>query len=116
MSEKFSGPPADGLTGVAVSYDMGWQKRGRGNNSSTGHGAAMGLGTGKVVSYSTRCKTCRVCSHNKLTGKEKNMTAEKITVDLQNQWKEMLHVNCGVRLLNLESNFQLMLGMMIQQP
>ena len=40
---------------------------------TTGHGAAMGLTTGKVVSYSTRCKTCRVilCSHNKSTGKEK---------------------------------------------
>ena len=31
----------------------------------------MGLTTRKVVSYSTRCKTCRVCSHNNLTGKEK---------------------------------------------
>ena len=31
----------------------------------------MGLTTRKVVSYSTRSKTCRVCSHNNLTGKEK---------------------------------------------
>ena len=30
---------------------MGWQKKGRDYNSSTGHGAAMGLATGKVVSY-----------------------------------------------------------------
>ena len=71
MDEQSSSPSADGLVGIAVSYDMGWQKRGRGYNSSTGHGAAMGLATGKVVSYSTRCKTCRVCSNNKLTGREK---------------------------------------------
>ncbi|CAB4001077.1 Hypothetical predicted protein [Paramuricea clavata] len=30
---------------MAASYDMGWQKRGKGHNSSTGHGAAMGLAT-----------------------------------------------------------------------
>lgn len=71
VSEQLSGPSTDGLVGIAVSYDMGWQKRGRGHNSLTGHGAAMGLNTGKVVSYSTRCKACRVCSHNKVTGKEK---------------------------------------------
>ena len=56
---------------------MGWRKRRRGHNSATGHGAAMGLATGKVVSYSTRCKVCRVCSHNKLTGKEKKHDCRK---------------------------------------
>ena len=43
MAAQSPGPSADGLVGIAVSYDMGWQKRGRGHNSSTGHGAAMGL-------------------------------------------------------------------------
>ena len=71
IAEKSSGLSADHFSGVGVSHDMGWQKRGRGHNSATGHGAAMGLAAGKVVSYSTRCKMCRVCSHNKLTGKEK---------------------------------------------
>ena len=57
---------------------MGWQKRGRGHNFSTGHGVAnLGLTTGKVLSYCTRCKTCRVCSHNKLTGKEKKHDCRK---------------------------------------
>ena len=77
MAEQSSSPSADGLVGIAVSYDMGWQKRGMGHNSSTGHGAAMGLATGKVVSYSTRCKTCRVCCHKKLTGKGKKHDCRK---------------------------------------
>ena len=67
VSEQLSGPSTDGLAGIAISYDMGWQKRGRGHNSSTGHGAAMGLTAGKFVIYSIRCKTYRVCSHNKVT-------------------------------------------------
>ena len=46
------------LPGVAVSYNMGWKKRGRGHNSATGQGAAMGLATGKVLTYSTKCKMC----------------------------------------------------------
>ena len=59
----------DGLVGIAVSYDMGWQKRGKGHNSLTGHGTAMGLVTGKVLSYATRCKSCRVCDSSKRSGK-----------------------------------------------
>ena len=77
VAKQSSGPSTDGLVGITVFYDMGWQKRGRRHNSSTGHGAAMGLTTGKVVSYSTRCKTCRVCSHNKLTGKDKRHDCRK---------------------------------------
>ena len=58
----------DGLVGIAVSYDMGWQKRGKGHNSLTGHGTVMGLVTGKVLSYSTRCKSCRVCDSSNRSG------------------------------------------------
>ena len=101
MTEQSSSPSADGLVGIAVSYDMGWQKWGRGYNSSTGHGAAMGLATGNVVSFTTRCKTCRVCNHNKLTGRKKSMTVAKTTMAHQSQWNEMLHVNCGVKLLKV---------------
>ena len=43
-----------GLGGIAVSHHIGWQKRGKGHNSLTGDGAAMGLVTGKVLSYATR--------------------------------------------------------------
>ena len=34
---KPSGSPADVLVGIAISFDMGWQKRERGHNSLTGH-------------------------------------------------------------------------------
>ena len=36
-------PDETGLIGVPVSYDMGWQKRGKGHNSLTGQGAAWDL-------------------------------------------------------------------------
>ena len=81
----------DGLVGIAVSYDMGWQKRGKGHNSLTGHGTAMGLVTGKVLSYATRCKSCRVCDSSKKsgTGQLKITTAERIMQVLLSQWRGM---------------------------
>ena len=60
----------EGLAGVLVSYDMGWQKRGKAYNSSTGHGAVLGVSTGKVLDFATRCKTCRVCSAAKAKPKQ----------------------------------------------
>lgn len=44
---------------------MGWQKRGKGHNSLTGHGAVISPITGQVLSFATRCKTCRVCEASK---------------------------------------------------
>ena len=38
---------------VGVSYDMGWRKRGRSHDSSSGTGTAVGMKTGKVLSYAT---------------------------------------------------------------
>ena len=49
---------------------MGWQKRGKGYNSSTGHAAVMGVTYGKVKDYTTRTKVCRVCTNAKKIGKE----------------------------------------------
>ena len=46
---------------VGVSYDMGWRKRGRSHDSSSGAGTAVGMKTGKVLSYATRNTMCRVC-------------------------------------------------------
>ena len=47
--------------GVTISYDMGWQKRGRAMNSLTGVGHAVGVKTGKIISYATRSKRCATC-------------------------------------------------------
>ena len=40
---------------------MGWRKRGKSYDSSSGVGTAVGLKTGKVISYATRNTLCRVC-------------------------------------------------------
>lgn len=53
---------SENLVGVMYSYDMGWQKRGKAHNSSTGHGAVLGVKTGKVLDFATRNKTCRTCA------------------------------------------------------
>ena len=50
------------IAGLTVSYDMGWPKRGRAMNSTSGHGAIIGSHSGKVLGYATRHKRCIVCS------------------------------------------------------
>ncbi|XP_031570272.1 uncharacterized protein LOC116304652 [Actinia tenebrosa] len=47
---------------------MGWQKRGKGHNSSTGQGAVMSLSSGKILDFTTRTKTCRHCTYAKKNG------------------------------------------------
>ena len=59
-----------GVVEMVASYHMGRQKRGKGHNSSTGHGAVMGLTTGKAMEYSTRCKNCRFCAKAKAERKQ----------------------------------------------
>ena len=39
------------LVGVTCSYDMEWQKQRKAHNSSTGHGAVLGVATGKVFGF-----------------------------------------------------------------
>lgn len=58
-----------GCINVPCTYDMGWQKRGKGHNLSTGQAAVMGLTYGKVMDYTTR-KSWRVFTNGKKTGKE----------------------------------------------
>ena len=53
---------SENLVGVMCSCDMGWQKRAKVHNSSTGHGAVFGVATGKVLDFATRNKTCRTCA------------------------------------------------------
>ena len=64
-----SGPAVD-ATGIAISYDMGWQKRGRAHNSLSGVGIAVGVQSGKVVAYETRNKWCRRCHIAKEEGRD----------------------------------------------
>ena len=55
----------DNLLSVPCSFDMGWQKRGKGHNSLTGQAAVMSLTTAEVLDYTTRVKFCRFCDHAK---------------------------------------------------
>ena len=56
----------DNLLPVSCSFDMGWQKRGKGHNSLTGQAATMSLTSGKILYYTTRVKTsCRFCDYAK---------------------------------------------------
>ena len=57
-----------GCINIPCSYDMGWQKWGKGQNSSTSQAAVMGLTYGKVMDYATRTKSCRVCTNVKKIG------------------------------------------------
>lgn len=46
------------LVKIGVSYAMGWCKRCRSQDSSSGMGSAVGLKAGKVVSFATRNTMC----------------------------------------------------------
>jgi len=55
--------------GIAVSYDMGWQKRstGRVYDSISGHGYIIGCRTGKILGMQvrqTKCKKCQAQNNN----------------------------------------------------
>ena len=58
------------LIGIAVSYDMAWQRRNGGHSSNTGHGAVMGSFTGKIPDFHTRCKLCKICDNATQSGKK----------------------------------------------
>ena len=49
---------------IAVSYDMGWQKKGSGKqyDSNSGHGYFIGCRTGKVVTCGVLQKLCSICT------------------------------------------------------
>lgn len=63
-------PDDNNLVSISCSFDMGWQKRGKGHNSHTGHAAAMSLATGKVLDYTTKNKACRSCDAAKKAGRQ----------------------------------------------
>nr|XP_006821803.1 PREDICTED: uncharacterized protein LOC102801212 [Saccoglossus kowalevskii] len=50
---------------VDISFDGAWQRRGSGKeyNSLSGHGAAIGEATGKIMGYAVRSKGCNICEN-----------------------------------------------------
>ena len=104
------------LVSIPCSFDMGWQKRGKGRNSKTGHAAVMSLSTGKVIDYTTRAKTCRFCDYAKKNNKEAKVhECRKTTQRPQKQWSLMQQLQCSIMLPNKMLNTQSTLGMMIPQ-
>jgi hypothetical protein len=78
-------PDENDLIPISVSYDMGWQKRGKGFNSNTGQGAVMGLDTGKVIDYTTKLRPAEsVNMQQKIMHSPEFMTAGKTIQALQN--------------------------------
>ena len=96
--ENGNKPDQNNVVPVAYSHDMGWQKRGRGFNSKTGHAAVMSLSTGKVLDYTTKNKMCGSCDEAKRQeNNQKPMTVEKIIQALQSQRTLQLQLNFSVR-------------------
>lgn len=101
----------DSMPAIAVSYDMGWTKRGKGHNSHTGHGASMGLKTGKVLSYATRCKACRVCESSKKSGKvAKTHDCRKNHVESSKSMESDVAVELWTNALNSGTQFSTYVG------
>ena len=50
--------------GLAVSYDMGWQKRSTGKvyDSMSGHRFIFGCRTGNIIGFRVKSKACSTCS------------------------------------------------------
>ena len=64
--------------GIAVSYDMGWNKRSTGRiyDSLSGHGFIIGCRTGKVIGYGVskkKCAKCRFINKNNLQENEAHL-------------------------------------------
>ena len=79
----------NGLVGIAVSYNMAWQRRNGGHSSDTGHGAVMGITTGKVLDYGTRTKLCRVCNNVSAGQTPRPTTVARTMLALQRAWNPM---------------------------
>ena len=52
-------------SGIAASYNAGWQRRGSGRtyNSLLGHLSLVGYRTGKIIDYEVRIKSCKACEN-----------------------------------------------------
>ena len=77
---------------------MGWQKRGKGDNSLTGKGTAMGLNRESPGICNKMYKLCRTCSYASTEGKQVKQQdyTERITMGRPKQWSQALLVNYGM--------------------
>ena len=53
--------PQKDRANLAVSHDMGWQKRGRSFSSNSGHAFLVGASTRKVLGFMVCMKRCNLC-------------------------------------------------------
>jgi hypothetical protein len=63
---------------VRVSADMGWQKRGSGFDSLSGHAFMFGAGTGRPLIWNSMSKHCRICSNAKELGEKEGNVPEHV--------------------------------------
>jgi hypothetical protein len=62
VKDKPSYPKNGKVPPLTVSFDMGWQKRGRSYNSLSGHAFLIDAHSGKIVAMQVHSKSCLKCS------------------------------------------------------
>ena len=84
-------------SGIATSYDAGWQRRGSGRtyNSLSGHSSLVGCRTGKIIDYEVRIKSCKACGNAAKNARNQNHTIVETTRALRlSPWKQMWLLQC----------------------
>jgi hypothetical protein len=99
-------PDESNLVSVPCSYDMGWQKRGKGFNSNTGQAATMSQTTGNIFDYATKVKKCRTCEYaQRIPVQMQRFTiAVKTTLVHLKPWSQYLQLNLLKMLQNMVLN------------
>ena len=69
-------PDENNLLQISCSYDMGWQKRGKGFNSNTGPSAAMGVQTGKVHDKEQSLQNMSACKQKQCSTSKTRLQQE----------------------------------------
>ena len=61
-------------SGIAASYDGGWQRRGSGRtyNSLSGHSSLVGCRTGRIIDYEVKIKSCKACENAAKNARNQN--------------------------------------------
>ena len=109
-------PDENNLVSVPCSYDMGWQKRGRGFNSNTGHAATMSHTSGKIFDYGTKTKKCQVCEYAQRTNTKAKVhdCRKNHKPFLLKPWSQYQQLHCLERPQSMALSTPHILVMMIQ--